>query len=456
MKNLEEYNRYEYVIENIKDIIWEMDSNFIFTYVSSPVKEVLGFETDEVVGRCMFDLLSTESKKQVLDTWKSRLSKNDNLKYNLYETQFLCKDGNTVWFEVSVKPIVKDNSVVGYIGASRDISDKKYYEIELKKNIDELKNTNDKLRESEEKFRQLFENMINGFSLHEIIIDEDGEPVDYRYILVNKAYEQKMNQSLEQIIGKTIKEINPSLSEVMIKKYCKVGLIGEPISLEYYSKRLSKYFSVYCFSPIKGKFACIYEDVTERKMAEINLVKAKEIAENANETKNEFLSLISHEFKTPIAVINSAIQAMEVICKSELSEKANEYLKKIKQNSNRQLKLVNNLLDITRVNAGHFNTYKKNVDIVMLTKLITESITVFAEQKGIKLTFSSALKTKVIGLDEEKYERILLNLLSNAIKFTPKDKLITVKVYEKIIKKNVKYVSKLKILESAFPMINKK
>jgi signal transduction histidine kinase len=286
--------------------------------------------------------------------------------------------------------------------------------------------------------------MINGFSLHEVIIDEDGEPVDYRYILVNKAYEQKMNQSLEQIAGKTIKEINPSVNETTIKTYCMVGLTGKPISLEYYSKRLSKYFSVYCFSPDKGKFACVYQDVTERKMAEINLVKAKEIAENANETKDEFLSLISHEFKTPITVINSAIQAMEVICKNELSEKTKEYLKKIKQNSNRQLKLVNNLLDITRVNAGYFNIYKKNVDIVMLTKLITESVIIFAEQKGINLTFSSVLKTKVIGIDEEKYERILLNLLSNAIKFTPKDKLITVKVYEKIIKKKCKVCIQVK------------
>ncbi|HEX9061946.1 MAG TPA: PAS domain-containing sensor histidine kinase, partial [Clostridia bacterium] len=318
------------------------------------------------------------------------------------------------------------------------------YENELKKYVDELKSTNEKLRESEEKFRQLFENMTNGFSLHEIITDENGEPFDFRYILVNKAYEQNMDQSMEKIVGRTIKEINPSVNETMIKTYCKVALTGEPISSEYYSKTLSKYFFVFCFSPKKGQFACIYEDITERKMAEINLVKAKEIAENANETKNEFLSLISHEFKTPIAVIDSAIQAMEFICKDELPDKAKEFLKKIRQNNNRQLKLVNNLLDITRANAGHLNVCKKNVDIVMLTKLIIESINIFAEQKGIKLTFYSALKTKVIGIDEEKYERILLNLLSNAVKFTPKGKLITVKVYQKAVKGKCKVCIQVK------------
>ena len=149
--------------------------------------------------------------------------------------------------------------------------------------------------------------------------------------------------------------------------------------------------------------------------------------------KDEFLSIISHEFKTPITVINSAIQAMELICKNELSDKAKGFLNKIRQNSNRQLKLVNNLLDITRINSGHFEIHKKDMDMVLLTKSITESIAIFAEQKHIKLSFSSTLREKLIGIDEEKFERILLNLLSNAVKFTPEGKSVTVKVSQKVV-----------------------
>lgn len=151
------------------------------------------------------------------------------------------------------------------------------------------------------------------------------------------------------------------------------------------------------------------------------------------EMKDEFLSILSHEFKTPITVINSAIQAMELICKDELSAKGKGFLNKIRQNTNRQLKLVNNLLDITRINSGCLKVNKKDKDIVLLTRSITESIEIFAEQKGIKLSFSSTLGKKVIGIDEEKYERILLNLLSNAVKFTPDNKSITVNVCQKTI-----------------------
>lgn len=154
--------------------------------------------------------------------------------------------------------------------------------------------------------------------------------------------------------------------------------------------------------------------------------------------KDEFLSLISHEFKTPITVINSALQTMELVCRNELSDKAKGFLDKIRQNSNRQLKLVNNLLDITRMQAGRLKVNNKDMDIVELTQSITESISIYAEQKGIYLKFHSTLKNKIIGIDEEKYERILLNLLSNAIKFTLPGRSVRVRISKKIVNRKCK------------------
>lgn len=185
----------------------------------------------------------------------------------------------------------------------------------------------------------------------------------------------------------------------------------------------------------------VCKELAERKKTE---KEKNEALRKAIDMKDEFLSLISHEFKTPLTVINSAIQAMEFICRNELSDKSRGFLNKIRQNSNRQWKLVNNLLDITRINAGHFKICKTNTDIVALTRAITESITVFAEQKRIKLSFSSTLKKKVIGIDEEKYERIILNLLSNAVKFTQEGKPVSVKVYQKIVKGKCKVCIQVK------------
>lgn len=165
----------------------------------------------------------------------------------------------------------------------------------------------------------------------------------------------------------------------------------------------------------KVKFVVVLiNDVTEK------VISAK--------MKEEFLTMVSHEFKTPLAVINSAIQSMELVCANELSEKARWFLSIIKQNTYRQLKLVNNLLDITRLNAGHTKVHRRNLDIVLLARSITESVSVYGSQRGVKLCFSSSLPCRIIGMDDEKFERILLNLLSNAIKFTPKGRRVLIRL----------------------------
>ena len=182
----------------------------------------------------------------------------------------------------------------------------------------------------------------------------------------------------------------------------------------------------------------IVKDKELNQLRENTLQSEKEKNESLEkviEMKDEFLSLMSHEFKTPINVINAAVQAMNCICGNELSDKAKEYIKIIRQNILRQIRLVNNILDITRINAGHINIHKENIDIVFLTKAITQSVYEYATQKGISLSFASSIDNKIIGIDEEKYERIILNLLSNAIKFTPAGKSVIVNL--QLIKGNI-------------------
>lgn len=175
------------------------------------------------------------------------------------------------------------------------------------------------------------------------------------------------------------------------------------------------------------------KELVSRVRTHISLKRAKDELEQKNReleaamiAKDEFLMLITHEFKTPLNVIHAALQTIDNIYSHELGDKVRSYLRSIKMNSFRQLRLVNNLLDITRINTEHFKIQKSNADIVFLSQSIVKSVDIFARQKGIKLLFSCDSEHIDIAIDEEKYERILLNLLSNAIKFTPKDKYIYV------------------------------
>ena len=119
---------------------------------------------------------------------------------------------------------------------------------------------------------------------------------------------------------------------------------------------------------------------------------------------------------------------MELLCWNDLPEKAKDYVKKIKQNAFRQLRLVNNLLDMNKTIIGKMKLNLNNLDIVQITKRIIESVQVYAQQKGIRLSFSSSVEERIMGIDDEKYERILLNLLYNAIKFTSSQKAVYVRV----------------------------
>ncbi|NRU22296.1 signal transduction histidine kinase [Clostridium beijerinckii] len=158
--------------------------------------------------------------------------------------------------------------------------------------------------------------------------------------------------------------------------------------------------------------------------------RQREFLEKDLAMKDEFITLITHEFKTPINVIYSAIQLIEHVYISEIPESVNKLIGSIKRNTFRQLRLVNNLLDITKLKSDQFKLNLKYLDIVFLTRLITESIKVYADQKRINLYFKTNVNNKNISIDDEKYERIILNLLSNAIKFTPEGGSITVELKE--------------------------
>lgn len=124
------------------------------------------------------------------------------------------------------------------------------------------------LNESEEKFRQLFENMTAGFALHEIVLNAEGKPCDFRFLEINSAFEQLTGLKSINLIGKTTLEVLPNTEPYWIEIYGQVALTGKAINFENYSRELGKHFQVNAYSPEPGKFVTIFLDITERKQHE--------------------------------------------------------------------------------------------------------------------------------------------------------------------------------------------
>lgn len=159
----------------------------------------------------------------------------------------------------------------------------------------------------------------------------------------------------------------------------------------------------------------VHEQVKELK-------KAKEEAEAANEAKSMFLANISHELRTPLNILLSSVQLIDLYLKGEDPIERDKIIEKInvqRQNCYRLLRLVNNLIDITKMDAGFFTLNFTKCNVIEVIESITMSVVDYVNDKGINLIFDTDIEELVMHCDLDAIERIVLNLLSNAIKFTP-------------------------------------
>jgi two-component system, sensor histidine kinase and response regulator len=164
----------------------------------------------------------------------------------------------------------------------------------------------------------------------------------------------------------------------------------------------------------------LLEDKVNEQIKELK--KAKEEAEAANEAKSMFLANVSHELRTPLNILLSSIQLINLYIDKNGELERNKLREKIsiqRQNCYRLLRLVNNLIDITKMDSGHFSLNITKCNIVEIVESISMSVVEYVGNKGITLIFDTDIEEKEVCCDLDAIERIVLNLISNAIKFTP-------------------------------------
>ncbi|HEY6874348.1 MAG TPA: ATP-binding protein [Geobacteraceae bacterium] len=329
----------------------------------------------------------------------------------------------------------------------------------LKKEISERKKAEKSLRQSEERYRTLFEAMREGFTLHEIIRDDSGWPLDYRLIEANPAFEEITGLKRDAIIGRTVHEVMPGMERDLIDRYSQVALSGKPSRFDIYSRELDKFFKVIAFSPKPGQFAAIFTDITERKRADeeirnlnaelerrvrertaqleeanwelkvlndnlehqrLETESAKQQAEAASRAKSDFLASMSHELRTPL---NSVIGFSEVLQDElfgPLNERQKKYAANILGSGRHLLDLINDILDLSKVEAQKMALEPSRLP---LRPLLDTSLAMFREKatkNGIQLGLEIDPEADAeIEADERKLKQIMFNLLSNAVKFTP-------------------------------------
>lgn len=283
--------------------------------------------------------------------------------------------------------------------------------------------------------RDKLQNYVDVAEMFFVAYDKTG-----RINLVNKKICQVLGYEKNQLIGKHWTEIIKSTNEHDELLTCLKSLdkkVIKDIPSEYTEVILADaegkekttmwHFSVMEDSndEVEGVLACGI-DITKDKLLREELHFSK--------LKLEVFSNLSHELKTPLNLSYSALQMLDIQKRDILCEKEStilgKYTKIIKQNHYRLLRLVNNIVDITKINSNSYDMNFKNCNIVDLIRMITYSVSDYVENKDRILEFNTNVYNKTIECDLFSMERIILNLLSNAVKFTDKDDEISVNIYD--------------------------
>lgn len=166
------------------------------------------------------------------------------------------------------------------------------------------------------------------------------------------------------------------------------------------------------------------------KLSKEELIEKVISLEKSKECQDDFILNISHDLRTPLNVILSILQVYKNDYINNKNSKLQEHLDIIKRNSYKILKLIDNLIDTTKLEKNHYSIEKENVDIINLIEWNVSSIDKYAKQKNISLVFDTNVEECIIAVDPEAIDRIIMNLISNSIKFSPKDSNLYINVWK--------------------------
>jgi len=288
--------------------------------------------------------------------------------------------------------------------------------------------------ESEKKYRLLFQNLTSAFALHEIILNNDGIPCNYRFVEVNPAFELLTGLKAESLIGKTVLEAMPGTELHWIENYGRVALSGQPIHFENYSSVLDKYYEIRAYSPEPGRFATVFQDITNRKKAEeeikkFNATLEKKVAERtaqldaSNKELEAFAYSVSHDLRSPLRAIEGFSGFLLEDYYDKLDEEGKRLLSVIQTNTKKMDQLITDLLHLSRVTRSEINF--SVIDMKNLANMVYSEAA--APEILQQFNFSIGPIKEAFG-DSALIRQVWFNLISNAIKYTMKSAIKKIEV----------------------------
>jgi len=478
----------------------------------------------DVIGRDLGDVLhllwGEESARQVMGLFRNTLETGESFEAKELEVPLPGQEG-TNHYDWRIDRITFPGDRPGLVCYFRDVS--------------EQVRARQEIHRSEARYRTLFDSIDQGFGVVEMILDEGGKAVDYRFLELNPAFERQTG--LVDAIGRTARELLPQLEPKWYRIYGDVARTGEPARFEDYSPAMERWFDVEAFrlgDPEENRVAMLFEDITERRRVErslreeerrmrlvtdaapalisfvdaelrfrfvnrgylqwfgrereeflgrtvrevlgeeafarvrpyaeaalagetvefdaevphreggtrfINAHHVPEVGENgtvggfyalvhdvtasrraeenlreADRRKDEFLATLAHELRNPMAAIRSALEVMEIVANDP--GRSRDMRQIIDRQSTQLVRLIDDLLDVSRISAGKIELRKRRVDVREIIRHLVADSGPLCATDGLKMTMELPDDPVWVDADPARLSQVVNNLLGNACKFT--------------------------------------
>ncbi|MCX8071240.1 MAG: PAS domain S-box protein [Candidatus Binatia bacterium] len=392
---------YQELVDRAVEAILRTDINGSIQFANDAAARLFAVDRQELLGQRFFDFVAIPTREEVVRFFAEQYRGNDDRA--LRETPIVDAKGNRKWASLTVRTLRRGSQRDGFHIVARDIT--------------ERVRIVEQLRQSEVRFRSTFERAPIGIAL----VATDG-----RFLQVNGALCQMLGYSAQELCQRDFQSITfPAdlAADLALVGECLQGLRDTYEMEKRYVRRDGKLVTARLLvglvrdsHGIPVYFVSLIEDITERRRLERELAQAKEAAEAANRAKTMFLARMSHEIRTPLTGV---LGMLDLLRSSALTAEQLEYVETAKSSGETLLALLNDLLELSRIESGRIDFQVDTVDSHRLIHDVCRAFRAQAETKGLGFELAVAANVpQFVRIDPKVLRQILVNLVGNAVKFT--------------------------------------
>ena len=406
--------RFRAIVEDQTDLICRFNPDGELTFVNGAYCRFRGRTKEALLGTDFVQTLAGEDRAVPLSYFNALPGDEPAV---AFDHKVVDRDGRVRWQQYTVRRLFAEEGQAWEFQA-------------VIQDITQRKQTEQALRGSEEKYRSLVANIPD-------VVWTVNAKRELTYVSDNVG--KILGYTREELIGDGgswwLERTHPNDVAHVKLGYKQLFEEGKPLDVEYrFRRREGQWIWLENRAPAtqtREGVRCadgLVSDITQRKRVEAALQQAKEVAEAANRAKSQFLANMSHELRTPLNAIIGFSEMLSDKTFGELNERQFKYTNNILSSGRHLLQLINDILDLSKVEAGRLELVRTSFDLATALGNVNAIVKTLANKKGITLEAEVAGELGSILADEAKFKQIMYNLLSNAIKFTPEGGRVTVAV----------------------------